>query len=78
MVHELKCWTEVFHSVYIGEKEFEIRVNDRDFKVGDSLHLREWDPITKTYTGKYAIKRITYTVQGKYGLPENLCVMQLR
>ena len=78
MTHELKCWPDIFQSVYTGEKEFEIRVNDRNFKVQDSLYLREYDPKSKTYTGRSAVKRITYMIQGEFGLPENLCVMQLR
>lgn len=42
--HELKTLTEFFPPLIRGEKTFEIRVNDRDYKVGDVLHLREWIP----------------------------------
>jgi ASC-1-like (ASCH) protein len=34
-----------------GRKTFEHRVNDRNYKPGDTLLLREWDPETETYTG---------------------------
>jgi hypothetical protein len=44
--HELKTDTSVFYAVMDDEKKFEIRFNDRDFKVGDKLLLRR----TK-YTG---------------------------
>lgn len=40
--HELKLWTVFFEDTY--RKPFELRRNDRGFKVGDRLHLREWDP----------------------------------
>ena len=40
--HELKCWPEFFEPTAAGVKTFEIRRNDRGFKVDDWLHLREW------------------------------------
>jgi len=46
----------------------------------DGCHslLKEWNPKTGKYTGREFPKRITYIIQGKFGLPNNLCVMQLR
>jgi hypothetical protein len=44
MKHELKTWTEFFQAVKSGAKTFEIRENDRDYKVGDVLWLREFLP----------------------------------
>jgi len=38
--HFLKTWAEYFEAVKSGNKTFEVRVNDRDFKVGDILVLR--------------------------------------
>ncbi|MBU0978093.1 MAG: DUF3850 domain-containing protein [Nanoarchaeota archaeon] len=78
MIHYLKVWPEYFQPLWIGTKEFEIRQNDRDFQVGDTLLLKEWNPKTGKYTGREFPKRITYIIQGKFGLPNNLCVMQLR
>lgn len=42
MIHELKLESEYFPMVGEGIKTFEIRKNDRDFRVGDILRLREW------------------------------------
>lgn len=42
--HELKLDTAYFARVESGQKTFEIRKNDRDYQVGDTLLLREYDP----------------------------------
>ena len=50
MTHELKIQSEYFEVVNNKTKTFEIRKNDRNFKVGDKILLREAlkdDPITE-------------------------------
>lgn len=54
--HELKCALPYFHSVACGEKRFEIRLDDRNYKVGDVLYLREWDD---EYTGAFVFAKVT-------------------
>jgi Domain of unknown function (DUF3850) len=76
--HELKTWPRLFDATLSGFKKHEIRVNDRDFKEGDELLLREWDPDKRAYTGRHVIAVISYmTKGGTFGLPESLCVMSL-
>lgn len=41
--HELKTRTDWFERVVAGEKRAEVREHDRDFQVGDVLHLVEVD-----------------------------------
>lgn len=60
MIHELKTWPIYFAAVAEGNKTFEFRVNDRSFQVGDTLHLREFDPETEEYTGNELLKEVTY------------------
>lgn len=42
MIHELKIETDYFISVLDGSKNFEVRLNDRDFNSGDSLLMKEY------------------------------------
>lgn len=58
--HELKILPEYFKAQEDGIKNFEIRKNDRDYKVGDWIYLKEYDPQTKMYTGRYIFAEITY------------------
>jgi hypothetical protein len=44
MRHELKTWPVGFVAILSGEKTHEIRPADRDYQVGDTLHLREFVP----------------------------------
>lgn len=50
MIHELKIAPTHFDDWKRGIKRDELRLNDRDFKVGDTLHLREWGCL-RGYTG---------------------------
>lgn len=59
-IHELKLDVIYFDDVKWGDKSFEIRFNDRDYKVGDTLHLMEWNSGTRMYTGRDLHRQITY------------------
>ena len=49
-----KCWPEFFKKFCSGERTFELRLADFDLKDGDILLFEEYDPASKTYTGKKA------------------------
>ena len=77
--HELKTWCAPFNAVWHEHKRFEIRRNDRAFKVGDVLRLREWDHEAERHTGREVCTEVTYIVPGgSWGLPDDLCVMSIR
>ena len=42
--HELKCHPHFFAAIAAGKKTFEIRRNDRDYRIGDMLNLRRRPP----------------------------------
>lgn len=58
--HELKILPEYFKAQKTGKKNFEIRKNDRDYKVGDKLVLKEYDPKTDSFTGQSFDTEITF------------------
>ena len=64
--HELKSWTGLFDPIYTGAKTHDVRVMDREFKVGDVCLLREYEPTTRTYTGREVFVRITYITSSKH------------
>ena len=60
MLHELDIHPKYFKAIIEERKTHEIRKNDRNFKVGDFLYLREWNPKTQRYTGKYRWVLVKY------------------
>jgi hypothetical protein len=61
VVHRLKSWPEFFEPIRCGIKKHDLRrADDRVFKTGDKVLLEEYDPETKSYTGRNLLVRITY------------------
>lgn len=58
-IHELKCYPEFFNKIKTGEKNFEIRLNDRDFMAGDHVYLEEFIPDSR-YTYHWILVQIKY------------------
>lgn len=58
---EKKIWPEYFQLILDGVKTYEVRLGDFTCVAGDTLHLREWDPNTESYTGRELRKTVTYT-----------------
>ena len=67
IIHKLKLNSDYYSDSASGVKTFEIRKNDRNFKIGDILELREWvwSAIDGkgAYTGNVHWKIITYILE---------------
>jgi len=82
--HELKTDPLLFQASSDKIKNFEIRFNDRDFKVGDRLILLETvhtglqmkNGAPLEYTGRKLIRDVTYILDG-YGLEKGWVVMSV-
>jgi hypothetical protein len=55
---EKKIWPDSFNKIASGETKFEVRLGDFDCRPGDVLVLREWDPVTMSYTGRTIEKQV--------------------
>jgi len=79
IVHELKSWPDSFEAVALGAKTAEFRLNDRDFRVGDKVKLRYWDPATETYSGRFICGRISHVAYGpSWGIPDGWCMFSMK
>lgn len=77
-VHDLKCWPALMPVLLSGDKTFEIRRNDRGFRVGDTLHLRGWDDNTKQYTGDMLAREVTHILSAfPAGLKDGYVILSL-
>ena len=74
MEHELKTWPSFFRSTVAGLKMFELRKNDRNFQVGDTLVLQEWAPLT-LYSGQQWRVRVRYILSEMDGIEEGYVVL---
>lgn len=72
--HTLKTIAPYFELARLGIKRFEIRKNDRNYAVGDTLVLKEWEPAGPTstdgepshvdhFTGRTARVRVLYILR---------------
>ena len=64
--HVVKSWTYLFEPFVAGLKTHDMRVLDRDYKIGDTLLMCEYDWGKKKYTGRCARAKITYITSSKH------------
>ena len=73
--HWLKIEPAYFLAHEAGVKHFEIRYNDRDFRVGDMVVLQKWDG---KFMGETLTKQITYISDYPVALKQGFVVLQLK
>lgn len=67
MTHTLKTWPEYFKLIKEDRKKWELRKDDRDFNVGDTLILQEFNPDGNTFTGEEIHKIVTFILDDTFG-----------
>ena len=85
MIHKIKVSPTNFSGLITGFKCFEVRFNDRDYKVNDILVLMEYDingylprSDDACYTGRCVTRRITWVLAGGvYGVEKGYVVLSI-
>lgn len=72
-VHHIKLGATFFEEVASGEKTFELRKNDRDYKKGDILEMMEFKDGKNT--GRTVRVLVTYILEEFAGLEDGYCIM---
>lgn len=73
MIHEVKILPKYFEDVESGRKTFEVRKNDRPYKVGDYLALNEWE--NNEYSGRFILAQIVYILTDEQYVKSGYCVL---
>lgn len=77
-LHELDIWSSCYAAIEAGTKPFDVRLNDRNFRAGDALLLREFDPETGAHSGRIALRWASHVLQGgAFGIEAGWCVLGL-
>lgn len=78
MIHELKTIQPYFDEVVHRKKPFELRKDDRDYLIGDTLKLKEWTG--KKFTGQYVEYKITYILRDcpEFGLKKGFVILGMK
>lgn len=74
--HELKLDTEFYPDAEQKNKMFEIRKNDRDYKVGDTMTLRRWCNLNQAELGEFLEREVIYMTD--YAQKPDYVVLGLR
>ena len=78
MIHAVKCEKQYFEKVAAGTKPYELRKDDRGYKVGDFLALNEIESADKSeYTGRCLITKITDVFKNNKFLQNSIAVLTI-
>jgi len=76
--HYLKCDPTPFDDLRAGIKQFEVRRDDREYRVGDTLVLRKYCRECRDYKQDRELTfRVRYVLRGFEGIAPGFVVMGL-
>jgi hypothetical protein len=59
--HVMKSWVHFYTAIIAGDKKHDLRnKSDRNFKVGDTILLQEFDQFKGEYTGREQTVKISF------------------
>ena len=74
IIHELKTIEPYFSDIWFGIKTFDVRYNDRNYQVGDILHLIRY----KTLPKQSISCNITYILDNHEYVKEGYIIMRIK
>lgn len=77
MIHALKIEPNYYEDIKSGNKSFEVRKNDRDFRTGDYIALNELFKAGDEYTGRSILVKITSIVNDERFCKKGYVIMGL-
>lgn len=75
MRHELKTIPKYYKDALSGFKTFEVRYNDRNYQIGDTLILREYNPDVQRYTGRWHEETVGYILSDPHYVKEGFVIL---
>jgi len=75
-IHELKTDPQYFEEQLQGNKNFEVRLNDRNFQNGDVLVLSEYKD--NKYTGRQIYVQVTYILDNPNYCKDGYVIMSTK
>lgn len=76
--HNVKCIQPFFGLIETGQKNYECRIDDRNYQEGDLIVLQEYDSEKKTYSGKVMFFTVGYILRGPiYGVKDGWVIFSL-
>lgn len=75
IVHELKIHPKFLKDIQLKKKCFEVRKNDRNYQIGDILHLREY--LDGEYTGISIARKVIYIFDDADYVKEGFVILGL-
>jgi hypothetical protein len=77
-IHAIKTVNPYFNLASQDLKPFEVRKNDRHYKVGDWIILREYSPELDQYSNKFLTGRIVYILDKFNAIQEGYCILSIQ
>jgi len=75
--HYLKTLNPYFRDIECGKKTFEVRFNDRNYQVGDTLYLKEFYP-PNDFTGREIALEVTYVLNDEKFCKEGYVILGIK
>lgn len=75
---DVKCVQPYFDEIMKGNKKFEIRWNDRNYQLNDVVILKEYNKVSKIFSGRYIKVKIMYILDNFAGMKKGFIIFSFK